>query len=286
VKLKKTGRRMKLYLNSEKDQSLVTWTKKDYLLEAAKRLGLDFIKDIKDDPGPHGYVLNIQPCEIHKGSRWTGLWHIDVLLDSDFPDHYGQVDTVFVASSRGVRPIKNQIVMFQACDPAFHRPEAKKTHDLVFCGSRGPATIYTERDRVFTLLEKKYDCVTVPDRNPPETYIDIISTSRVQLVQSGTTKDNEWGMCAQRFFECLAIGPVLCDWTPDLDLLGLVEGRDYLAYRDDKELISNMDRLLKSKKLRDRIAKSGRQQALHLHTYEHRLVSILNTINEYTLCTA
>ncbi len=105
---------MNLYLNSEKDKTLVSWTKKDYLLAAAKRLGLDWIKDIKEVPGPHEYVLNIQPCEIHKGVEWTGLWHIDVSLDSDFPDYYGDVDTVFVSSSVGVRPYKKQIVLFQA----------------------------------------------------------------------------------------------------------------------------------------------------------------------------
>ena len=36
---------MNLYLNSEKDEGLVTWTKKNYLLAAAERLGLDFVKD-------------------------------------------------------------------------------------------------------------------------------------------------------------------------------------------------------------------------------------------------
>jgi len=269
---------MNLYLNSEKDEGLVTWTKKDYLLAAAERLGLDFVKDDNAIPGEKDYVLNIQPCVIHKGKEWTGLWHIDVQLDSDFPDYYKDVDSVFVASSMGIRPIPSQIVMFQACDPTFHRPEAEKTHDLVFCGSMGPVTIYKERARLFALLENKYDCATVPDRNPPNKYIDIISTARVQLVQPGFTKKSECGMCAQRFFECLGIGPVLCAYSPDLDLLGLVEGRDYLAYRDDKELISNMDKLLASKKLRDRIAKSGRQMALHLHSYEHRLISIINHV--------
>ena len=89
---------MNLYLKSEKDQTLVSWTKKDYLLAAAERLGLDYVRDINDNPGPHDYILNIQPCEIGKGSRWTGLWHIDVSLDSDFPDFYKDVDTVFVSS--------------------------------------------------------------------------------------------------------------------------------------------------------------------------------------------
>lgn len=148
-----------LHLKSEKNENQVSWVKKEYLLAAAKRLGIDYIRDIKDDPGPHRYILNIQPCDIGHGTEWTGLWHIDVSLDSDFPDYYDTVDTVFVASSMGIRPHKKQIVMFQACDPTFYSPK-EKTHDLVFCGSTTPASIYEERSRVLALLDKKYDCAT------------------------------------------------------------------------------------------------------------------------------
>ena len=269
---------MNLYLKSEKDESLVSWTKKDYLLAAAKRLGLDCVKDATLNVGPHEYLLNIQPCTIAKGTKWTGLWHIDVSLDSDFPDFYKDVDTVFVSSGVGVRPYKKQIVMFQACDPTLYIPK-EQTHDFVFCGSRSPATIYEERGRIYSLLEKKYDCANVGKGLPIKQYTDTIATSRIQLVQPGYTKKSKYGMCAQRFFECLAIGPVLCAYTPDLDLLGLVEDRDYLCYRNDKELFEKADRLLKSEKLRNRIAKRGRQQALNLHLYDHRLISILNIIN-------
>ena len=270
-----------LHINSEKQESQVSWTKKDYLLAAAKRLGIDYVRDIKDDAGPHENILNIQPCEIGKGSVWTGLWHIDVSLGSDFPDIYKDMDTVFVASTVGVRPYKKEIVMFQACDPTFYSPK-EKTHDLVFCGSCTPASIYEERGRVHALFKKKYDCVTTGKGLPPKTYTDVISTARVQLVQPGYTKKSKYGMCAQRFFECLAIGPVLCAYTPDLELLGLVEGRDYFSYKNDKALIKKMDRLLKSKKLRNEVARNGRQQALNLHCYEHRLVTILSHLNEYT----
>ena len=270
---------MNLYLNSEKDQALVTWTKKDYLLAAAKRLGIDCVRDIKDSPGPHEYILNIQPCEIMKGTKWTGLWHIDVSLGSDFPDFYKDVDTVLVASTMGIRPYEKQIVLFQACDPTFYTAR-EKTHDLVFCGSLSPATIYEERGRIYALLEKKYDCVTAPKGKPPIEYTNTIVTSRVQLVQPGITKENKYGMCAQRFFECLAIGPVLCDYTPDLEYLGLTEGEDYFSYKNDKELIEKMDKLLGSEKLRNEIAFNGREKAIFLHSYDHRLISILNYLHK------
>ena len=137
-----TRRYMQIYLNND-DSTGPEWNKKKYLQAAAKRLGIYWVDDIKNYPGPHDYILNIQPCEILKGSRWTGLWHIDVSLDSDFPDYYKDVDTVFVSSSVGIRPYKKEIVMFQACDPTFYTPK-EQTHDF-----------YREADRIFTLLGKR-----------------------------------------------------------------------------------------------------------------------------------
>ena len=269
-----------LHINCEKQQGQKSWVKKEYLLEAAKRLGFDFVKDSKVDGDPKDYVLNVQPCEVSIGGEWTGLWHIDVSLSSPLINFYNEVDTLFVASSVGILPHPKQTVLFQACDPTFYDPLIPKQHDFVFCGSRGPIDIYYERDRIYSLLEKKYDCITIEKGKEPKLYTDIISQARIQIVQPCMDKA-KWGMCAQRFFECLAIGPVLCDYTPDLELLGLVEGRDYMSYKNDRELIHKTNLLLSDEPLRMRIAKSGRTQALMQHTYDHRLVSIINLLKEH-----
>ncbi|OQB05365.1 MAG: hypothetical protein BWY19_01084 [bacterium ADurb.Bin212] len=83
---------MTLYLNADKGQ--FSYNKKDYLLRAAKRVGID-AKDIQNAEGEIEYLLNIQPCDIKRGSHWTGLWHIDVSLDSHFPQHYVNNELIY-----------------------------------------------------------------------------------------------------------------------------------------------------------------------------------------------
>ena len=89
------------------------------------------------------------------------------------------------------------------------------------------------------------------------------------------------GEIAQRFFECLAIGPVLTNYVDDLKYTGLVEGEDYLSYKDDAEMISKMEYLVNNPVESDKIAKSGRLKSILFHSYENRLVSIINAIKEH-----
>jgi glycosyltransferase involved in cell wall biosynthesis len=270
---------MILYLNSEKGQ--FSFNKKDYLLRAAKRLGIDYVKDIKEADGNVEYLLNIQPCDLKSGSKWTGIWHIDVSLNSSLIHHYNEMDTVFVASSVGILPYEKQIILFQAMDPELHRriPEVEQTYDFAICGTGGGEGGYLERMRVYKLMMDNFTCNECGNGFVPEEYVMKYNSGKVQLVQPclGT---NGLGMCAQRFFECLGIGAVLCDWTPDLDLLGLIEGEDYFSYKNDEELISKMDLLLKDEELRNKMFANGRQKALNMHTFEHRLVTILNLLHE------
>jgi spore maturation protein CgeB len=70
--------------------------------------------------------------------------------------------------------------------------------------------------------------------------------------------------------------PERINWVEDLKYTGLVEGEDYMAYRNDEELIQKMKLLIEDEDLRKKIAKSGRQKALLYHSYENRLGAIYN----------
>jgi hypothetical protein len=272
---------MILYLNA--DQGQFSFNKKDYLLRAAQRLGFTYVKDIKQAEGEIEYLLNIQPCDLKTGSKWTGMWHIDVSMNSSLIHHYQEMDTVFVASSVGIAPYDKQIVLFQAMDPDLHRriPEISQDYDFVICGNGGGTDGgYQERGRIYKLLMEKYHCLQAGGGLVPERYVQEYNRGKVQVVQPFLGVNN-LGMCAQRFFECLGIGPVLCDWTPDLEKLDLVEGEDYLSYKNDEELIKKMDLLLGSESLRTKIFTSGRNKALKSHLFEHRLITILNHLHEF-----
>lgn len=272
---------MIIYLNA--DSGGFSFNKKDYLLRAAKRMDWLMFQDVRDAIGPIDYLLNIQPCNLKRGGKWSGLWHIDVSLDSHFPDQYGEMNTIFVASSVGIRPYDKQIVMFQALDPELHRriPEIKQDFDFTICGHGGSSEgCYGKRGHVYDILQKKYKYNPGGGGLPPEKFVVEYNRAKVQVVQP-CMGSNGWGMCAQRFFECLGIGPVLCDWTPDLELLDLKDGEDYMSYKSDSELIEKMDLLLADENLRNKIFENGRRKALASHTFEHRLVTIFNIVKDY-----
>lgn len=274
-----------LFLNCIDNQ--ITFNKKNYLMRAAKRLGIDYVQEIVSSHRQNSpeNVLNIEPFDFLKGTRWTGMWAIDTLCgNSTFHDHLEKIDTVFIAGttqqSIGIwfDPYK-EILLFQACDLALHRriPTITQEYDFVTSGSTG-GDIYHERDRLFDILASEFTRKDYGKHHPPEEYINYINQAKVQLIRSMNVGGQ--GEVAQRFFECLAIGPVLTNYVPDLLFLGLKEGYDYLSYSSDAECIEKMKQLLNDDIFRESIARNGRKKAVAFHTYEHRLMTILNIVSQ------
>lgn len=272
---------MTVYLNSNDNDT--TYNKKNYLLLADKRLDWGIFKDFKHATEQPEYLLNIEPCDPGRGSKWTGLWHIDILLNSPYPHHY-DVDDLFLASDQGIYPYPEDktTILFQACDPELHRriPEVEQRYDFVIAGTIG-AGVYQKRSDAYDLLKNNFFYVDYGKNHVPERYIKYLNTAKVQFIRGGES-DTGKANAAQRFFECIAIGPVLTNWTDDLPLTGFIEDVDFLAYRNNEEMLAKMKLLLGDEDLRKKIAANGRRKALAYHTYEHRLVSILKAINEHT----
>ena len=266
-----------LYLNAEDNP--ITWNKKNYLMAAAKRLGYE-VKDAKNISNPE-CVLNIQPFNFLPGTHWTGIWHIDVCLNSDIPSvYYYLANDVFVASNQMRKPDVKAKVLFQACDPVLHkRADVPQEYDYVVCGLMGGA-YNGERERLHRILAEKFKVLDAGNGKRPEEYVKNLSRGKVQWVRTANTEGN-FEMAAQRFFECLALGPVLTNWTKDLPLTGLIEDVDYMAYRTDEEMVTKMYTLTRDPVLRDKIASNGRTKALLYHSYDQRLMSILNVCREY-----
>lgn len=262
-----------IYLN-RKDNP-ITWNKANYLDRAAQRLGLDVFGDSDE------YVLNIEPCDIRLGKKWTGLWHIDCLLNNNWENQYRQrydeMDAIFTAC---LSDHPRAQLLLQAIDP-IHTRVGKPLYDFVSCGSNSHSLgIYQERNRLVSLLAQHFAWKELGNGHRPQEYVKMISQARVQFIRSMDVDGR--GEIAQRFFECLAIGPVLTNWVPELEYTGLIEDVDYLAYRSDEELLRKMKILIENEEYRDQVAASGRKKAILHHTYEHRLISILNSIKYET----
>lgn len=267
---------MKIYLNS--DHNDLTWNKTQYLLAADKRLGLNVYEQHRDNSQVEEYVLNVQPFTFRTGTKWTGLWHIDVTLDSDIPEkYYGDVDTIFIASSQSQWNNPKQRVLFQAADLELHKPDKHipKNYDFIMCGSMDSA-IYMPRKGIFDVLKNRFNGHDFGKGFAYNKYISKYNEARVQWIHPGVGPGNKT-MAAQRIFESMAIGPTLTYWTEDLPLLGLVDGKDFITYKSSEEALQGMEKLL-DPVFGEKVFKSGREKIALYHTYEHRAMSIINTI--------
>ena len=277
---------MKIYLNAQDNPR--TWNKKNYLLRAQERMGGTNFADLNsvsyDRPE---FVLNIEPCEFVFGSKWTGLWHIDNLVGDEKYYAYNLFDTVFTAD---LSDSPKAMLLLQACDPEMHRriPEIKQEYDFVICGSSlHTNNIWQKRKEAWAELKKHftYKEFTPPNDGwtekllPHQQYIEAQNMGKVQFIHSMWV--NGRGEIAQRFFECLAIGPVLTNYTKELEHTGLVEDEDYMCYNDKETMLNKMHLLINDEALRNKIAESGRRKALLYHSYESRLGSIFNVAKQY-----
>ncbi len=205
-----------------------------YLERAAKRLGIK----LEDD----GRVLNIEPYKFKKGEKWTGIWEIDLLLDREemSEENWNCADTIFTAISAvppRLQKFKTQL-LFQASDPELHQRKPDPQYDVIFSGS-SEHPCYRERERLYSLIKQKFSYKDYGKGHSIEGYVTACNTARVQFIRSMKTQIAD-GELAQRFFEGLAIGPVLTNYVPDLELTGLKEGMDYLSYRNDKEMLEKL----------------------------------------------
>lgn len=271
---------MILYLNCDKDPLNKSFTKADYLLRATNKYGVTvqmYTPSIQPD-----YVLNIEPFHhFVQGTKWTGVWEIDVLCDRrEMSDsNWAVSDSVFVAVSTIPSRLNNMAhkaqLLFQAIDPTIHKriDSIQQTYDYVLCGSNGLA-IYHKRDKAFKLLSQNFNYIDYKKGFSPEEYIKKLNTAKVQFIRSMNTPIGD-GELAQRFFECLAIGPVLTNDCFDLQFTDLVEGVDYMSYKDDREMLAKMKLLVEDATLRNSIAENGRKKGLLFHTYSNRLNTII-----------
>ncbi len=277
---------MIIYLNCKDNP--ITFNKKNYLLRAAKRMGINSLKltfkDIEEMQNQDlaGHVLNIEPCDFKYGTKWTGFWHIDNLGigDAKYYASYPLFDTVFTAD---LSKDPKATLLLQAADPQVHRriPEIAQDFDFVMSCSLGhiDSAIYKGRQKAYELLKQEFSWIDLGKDHKPYEYVRGLNKAKVQFVHSMVIDGR--GEIAQRFFECLAIGPVITNWVQELEYTGLIEGQDYFSYKSEGEMMHKMRLLVSDEGIRKTMAHSGRTAALLYHSYENRLGSIFNIASQY-----
>jgi GT2 family glycosyltransferase/2-polyprenyl-3-methyl-5-hydroxy-6-metoxy-1,4-benzoquinol methylase/Tfp pilus assembly protein PilF len=222
-----------------------------------------------DDGLDYGLPAELRP------SAW---WAIDTHLNFPWCLNLARgFDFVFAAQRDGAERLRQEGIASArwlplACDPDVHRKhEVDKEFDVCFVGNVFPG----ERAELVRLLRERYPNTFVGQRY----FDDMARTYSAARLVFNRSIGNDINM---RVFEALGCGSLLL--TNDLRDNGQDElfrdGVHLATYRDADELLDKAAFYLAREPLREKIAASGRAEALARHTYRHRLERLLGDVEK------
>jgi glycosyltransferase involved in cell wall biosynthesis len=234
--------------------------------EEIPRSGFDLYLSVDDDT-EHRLPDALRP---------RAYWAIDT--HRDFPARFQRAlacDFVFAAQRDGAERLRAAGVSSAswlplACDPEIHRRhEVPKQFNVSFVGRTCPGP----RDELLNLIRRNF-----PNHFIGQAYFDemarVYSASRIVFNRSIKNDVN------MRVFEALACGSLLV--TNDLTDNGLEElfqdGVHAVMYREPHELVDKIRYYLAHEEEREKIAATGRTEALAKHAYRHRLERMLERV--------
>jgi len=208
-----------------------------------------------------------------KPSAW---WAIDTHLEYERALSMArEADWSFAAQRPGAIRLQSDGVVNAswlplACDPAIHGQRSTDVkYDLAFVGHLFPG----ERERLLHLIQKRYPNTFIGNKYL-EQMAQTYSASRIVFNRSLADDIN------MRVFEGLCSGSLLL--TNSLPEAGqdelFQEGGHYANYTQEEELWEKIEYYLSHDQKRCQIAKQGRLEVLKLHTYRHRMETILAAV--------
>jgi len=203
-------------------------------------------------------------------------WIIDTHIDFDWSLKKARnFDFVFAAQRDGAAALRHAGIASAkwlplACDPELHRPhDVEHAFDVAFVGNVFPGP----RLELIESIRRKFDRTFVGNAYRDE-MARVYSASRIVFNRSVVNDVN------MRVFEAIACGSLLV--TNDLAENGQSElfesGTHVVTYHDSDELIDRIRYFLTHSEERQRIARAGRARVLSEHTYLHRMVDLLRSV--------
>jgi hypothetical protein len=184
-------------------------------------------------------------------------------------------DFVFIAQKEHVEDIRKDGARYAvwlplACDPDVHKCyNLSKTHDLCFIGHQEGC-----RKRILARLAKHFDLYTGFVNYTQTSYI--YSQSKIVFNKS---IGNDLNM---RVFEALSSGSLLLtDRLVNNGCEDLFKDREDLVLYDEDNLEELADYYLNHEGERNRIATSGFNKVRSGHTYDHRVESIIQFVQDH-----
>lgn len=208
----------------------------------------------------------------------TACYLIDVHLSLERHLEFAKnFDYVFIAQKEYLPKFKEAGIervfwLPLACDPDIHGKKPwEKIYDLSFIGS------LNNQRRIDLLNKLKGRFNLYYGRCFLERMAEVFSQSKIVFNNS---VNNDLNM---RVFEALCSGSMLItDEARASGLTDLFEDKKHLVvYRDEDELMELAGYYLENDGERERIAEQGMKEVLNKHTYEHRVVEMLNILKPF-----
>jgi spore maturation protein CgeB/Flp pilus assembly protein TadD len=235
---------------------------------------------------PHGFmpdlflwiesVYGYFPQGIQKLPFPTACYLIDSHLNISWHIEWAkQFDFVFVAQKKYIPDFKKAGCMNVhwlplGCDPDVHRKfDVEKVYDIGFVGSI--TKNHVRRKMLIDKLSKEFDV------HVERSFLKdmALTFSRSQIVFNEAIKDD----LNMRVFEALSTGSLLItDEAVGSGLTDFFKDREHLAIYNEDNIVEIADYYLKHPEERERIAAKGREEVLKKHTYDHRVMEMLEKI--------
>lgn len=211
-----------------------------------------------------GFYMDVKPKE------WKDVPIAMFATDPHFLDYtiqYGFVDYFFNPQPMAFDKYPQGIFLPWAHDPSVHKtlPATDKDYDIVFVGA-----MYEQRKHALDRLAEKYK-VYASSFIIYDECTEIYNKGKISF--NWSSKDD----IPMRIFEGMAYGnAVVTNRLTGLDLL-FKEGKHYIGFSDEDELMEKMDYYLTHEKELTDIAFKG-YLAIEEHTYKNRCAKILKEV--------
>lgn len=258
-----------------------------YIIEAFKQLGheVDHVLPEKIMEVHGGYDLYVKVDDGQRETQWNPELHpsayycIDTHIESDWRiklAHDGHFDSVSVVHSDGLKLDWGRDDVYWnpvGCDPQIHDAGVRaKQYDGCFIGNFHNGLAGPRVDALDAFFKSCPGPIFFGNRMFKE-MAEKYAESKLVFNRSINGDAN------MRVFEALRSGSCLVtDRVPDLDRLGLVDGRDYAGYSSIDELAAVTKSLLVNEAERETIAANGRLKSVD-HTYAKRAKLLIRNLN-------
>ena len=164
--------------------------------------------------------------------------------------------------------VKNVFWLPLGCDPEIHGKRAmEKKYDVGFVGTLGDQRRVKLLQKLAEKVDIRYERLFMREMS------DFFCHSRIVF---NNAIRNDLNM---RVFEAMCAGTMLLTDYAD-GILEFFRDREHMAIYDDENISKLAAYYITNEKERERIAETGRQEALAKHTYAHRVDEIVRVMGE------